>query len=131
LGRVIVVDIQPKMLSRLKQRASKAGLLDRIDARLATPGSMGLSDLAGAVDITLAFAVVHAMPDAAEFFRQVATVSKPDSRLLFAEPAGHVSAKEFEAELEAAAKAGFVLVDRPGVRRSHTALLTLRKHNKA
>jgi len=128
-GRLIAVDIQPKMLSRLKRRASRAGVLERIDARLATPDSMGLSDLAGAADFTLAFAVVHEMPDAAEFFRQVAAASKPGSRLLFAEPAGHVSTWEFEAELDAAAKAGFVLLDRPAVRRSHTALLTLSSYN--
>lgn len=128
-GRVIAVDIQPKMLSRLKQRASRAGVLDRIDVRLAAPDSMRLSHLAGAVDFTLAFAVAHEMPDAAQFFVQVAAASKPGSRLFFAEPAGHVSAKEFDAEMDAAARAGFVLVDRPAVRRSHTALLTLRNQN--
>jgi hypothetical protein len=54
-----------------------------------------------------------------------------DPRKLLApyEPAGHVGAKEFEAELEAAAKAGFVLVDRPAVRRSYAALLILSAHN--
>ncbi|HYK89505.1 MAG TPA: methyltransferase domain-containing protein [Acidobacteriota bacterium] len=128
-GRVIAVDIQPKMLSRLKQRASRAGVLERIDARLAAPDSLGLSDLAGTVDFTLAFAVVHEMPDAAQFFAQVAAASKPGSHLFFAEPGGHVSAKEFEAELEAAAKGGFVSVDRPSVRRSHAALLALSGHH--
>jgi tRNA A58 N-methylase Trm61 len=128
-GRVIAVDIQPKMLTRLKRRASRAGVLERIDARLATSDSMGLSDLAGAVDFTLAFAVVHEMPDAAAFFGQVAAASKTGSHLFFAEPAGHVSAKEFDAELDAAAKAGFVLVDRPAVRRSYATLLTLSRYN--
>jgi SAM-dependent methyltransferase len=128
-GRVIAVDIQPKMLSRLKRRASRAGILGRIDARLAAPDSMGLSDLAGAVDFTVAFAVVHEMPDAAQFFVQVAAASKPGSRLFFVEPAGHVTASEFEEELKAAAKGGFELVDRPVVRRSHAALLTLSKRN--
>lgn len=128
-GRVIAVDIQPKMLSRLKQRASRAGVLERIDVRLAAPDSIGLSDLAGAVDFTFAFAVVHEMPDAGQFFVEVAAASKPGSRLFFAEPAGHVSTKEFDAELEAAAKAGFVLVDRPTVRRSYAACLTLTRPN--
>src|ERR1019366_7798869 len=32
-GRVIAVDVEPKMIERLKQRARKAGLSERIDAR--------------------------------------------------------------------------------------------------
>jgi len=122
-GRILAVDIQPKMLSGLKRRASKAGLLDRIDARVAAPDSMGLSDAVGAVDFTLAFAMVHELPNAASFFAQVAAASKTGAHLFLAEPAGHVNANEFEGELQAAAEAGFVLVDRPPVRRCHTALL--------
>lgn len=127
-GRVIAVDIQPRMLNRLKKRASRAGVLARIDARLAAPGSLRLSDLAGAVDFTLAFAVAHEMPDAGQFFSQVAAASKPGSLLFFAEPAGHVTASEFEEELKAAAQANFESADRPSVHRSYAALLTLRRY---
>ena len=70
-GRVIAVEIQPKMLARLKHRAAKAGLLDRLDFRLALPDSMGISDLAGSVDFTLASRFVHEFPDAARFFAEV------------------------------------------------------------
>jgi SAM-dependent methyltransferase len=41
-GRVIVVDVQPKMIERLKRRAANANLADRIDARVARPDSMQL-----------------------------------------------------------------------------------------
>ncbi len=123
LGRVIAVDIQPKMLGGLRRRASKAGLLDRINARLTGADSMELSDLMGAVDFTFAFAVVHEMPDPASFFSQVAAVSKPGAYLFLAEPAGHVKADEFVAELRHAAAAGFSVADRPRVRRSHASLL--------
>src|SRR6516165_6577412 len=61
-GRVVAVDVQPKMLDGLRRRAAKAGLLERIDVRLAAPDSLGLADMAGAVDFTLAFAVVHELP---------------------------------------------------------------------
>ena len=53
-GRVIALDVQPKMLKALKRRARKAGLLDRIDARLVAPNSLGARDLSGSVDFTLA-----------------------------------------------------------------------------
>lgn len=122
-GRVIVVDIQPRMLSGLKGRAAKAGLLDRIDARLATADSMELSDVAGAVDFTLAFAVVHEMPDTVSFFAQVAAASRTGGSVFLGEPAGHVNAGEFDTELRVAAGAGFSLVERPRVRRSRAALL--------
>lgn len=122
-GRVIAVDLQPKMLAGLKRRVAKAGLLDRIDARLAAADSMGLSDLSGAVDFTLAFAVVHEMPSADSFFAQAAAVSKPGAHLLFVEPAGHVKREEFQAELTAAGRAGFSIADRPSIHRSHAALL--------
>ena len=126
-GRIIAVDIQPNMLSGLRRRALKAGLLERIDLRLATAESMELSD-PGTVDFTLAFAMVHEMPLAASFFAQAAAASKAGAQMLLAEPAGHVKPGEFEAELQAAAGAGFGVVGRPAVRRSHSALL--RKERK-
>jgi len=122
-GRVIAVDIQPRMLAVLRRRAAKAGVLDRLDVRLAAPDSLGLADLVGAVDFTLAFAMVHEMPSAAGFFREIAAASKPGARVLFAEPSGHVTASQFEAELQAARDAGFVPIESPKIRADHAALL--------
>jgi tRNA A58 N-methylase Trm61 len=122
-GRVIAVDVQPRMIAGLKRRLAKAGLSDRVDARLAQDDSMGLKDLAGKVDFTLAMAVVHEMPGAAWFFGQTAEAMKPGAVLLLAEPSGHVKKEAFEAELEAAAQVGLTLDSRPSVRRSQAALL--------
>ncbi len=52
-GRVIALDIQPKMIEGLKRRVAKAGLLDRVDARVARKDSLGLNDLNGKVDFVL------------------------------------------------------------------------------
>lgn len=122
-GRVIAVDIEPKMLAGLKKRLAKAGLLDRVDVRLVSPGSMALEDLATTVDFTLAFAVVHEFPSAASFFTEVAQASKSNAQLLLAEPVGHVTISEFAEELEASSRAGLSVVDRPAIRRSRSALL--------
>ena len=122
-GRVVAVDIQPKMLSSLKRRALKAGLSSRIETRLAQSDSMGLADLKGSVDFALAFAVVHEMPSPDAFFSEAAAALKPGAVLFFAEPAGHVSPETFQAEFEAAQKAGLLEVDRPAVRRSLAAVL--------
>ena len=122
-GRVVAVEIQPKMLRRLKRRAQRAGLAERIQERLGTPTLMGLAEVAGQIDFTLAVAVVHEMPDPFAFFAEVAAASKPEAQVLFAEPTGHVQPAEFEAELAAAGRAGFVLLKRPAVRGCHAALL--------
>jgi ubiquinone/menaquinone biosynthesis C-methylase UbiE len=122
-GRVIAVDVQPKMLAKLKRRAAKSGMLHGLEARLASSESMGITDLNGLVDFTLAFAVVHEFPDAGRFFAEAAAASKTGAHLLLAEPSGHVRTADFEAELRTADEAGFQLVNRLSIKRSLAALL--------
>lgn len=122
-GRVVPVDLQPRMLAGLRRRAARAGLLERLTLRVATPDSLGVADLAGAVDFALVFAVVHELPAARPFFREVAGVLKPGGRLLLAEPSGHVSVAAFEAELQAAGEAGLRVAEHPAVRWSRAAVL--------
>lgn len=121
-GRVIAIDIQPKMLDRLRRRAQRAGLAERIDARLASGDSLEL-DLTKLADFALAFAVVHELPSAAKFFCEMRHALKSGARLLFAEPAGHVAPSDFQEELDAATRAGFRIVGRPRIRGSLSALL--------
>ena len=125
-GHVVAVDLQPRMIDGLKRRAAKQGVLDRIDARVCPVESMGVGDLAATVDFTLAFAIVHEFPDAGRFFNEVAVASKRGAQLLVADPSGHVNDTQFDAELSSAAAAGFDVVSRPMIRRSHTALLVKR-----
>ena len=106
-GRVIAVDLQPKMLAGLERRAARAGLLDRIELRLAEPAALGVTDLAGRVDLALALHVVHEVPDTGRFFAEVFDALMPGGRLLFVEPKGHVSEAGFSRSLEAAERAGF------------------------
>jgi tRNA A58 N-methylase Trm61 len=122
-GRVIAVDVQPRMISGLRRRLAQAGLADHVDARVATEDSLGLEDIAGKVDFTLAMAVVHEMPSASRLFAEAAAAMKPGATLLLAEPSGHVKAEEFAAELQAASEAGFAVAARPTIRRSQAALL--------
>ncbi len=122
-GRVIAVDVQPQMIAGLRRRAERAGLIDRIETRLASATTMGLEDYDGAADFVLACAVVHEMPSAAKFFAEVARAMKSGASLLLAEPAGHVSKDEFENELALAAEAGLATVDRPHITRSQAAVL--------
>ena len=122
-GRVIAVDIQPKMLDKLEQRVYEAQLEDRIEARQAEPDRFTMPDWENTIDFVLAFAVVHEMPSADAFFHEVAHALKPCGLVFFAEPSGHVNEAKFERELHAARCAGFVIADYPYVRGSYAAVL--------
>ena len=122
-GRVIGVDIQPRMLSSLRRRAARAGVAQRIETRLAQPDALGIDDLKSSVDLILAIAVVHEMPSQETFFGEASAALKPSGRLLLVEPAGQVKANFFAKELESARRFGLVEKDRPQIRRSLAALL--------
>jgi ubiquinone/menaquinone biosynthesis C-methylase UbiE len=122
-GRVIAVDVQPRMLAGLARRARREGLERRIDLRLARGAAMPLEDLAGRVAFALAFAVVHELPDAARFFADVRRTLAPGAPVLLVEPSGHVSEAAFAAELEAARGAGLASAPGPRVWRSRSAVL--------
>ena len=123
-GRVIVVDVQAKMIATLKTRAARAGLLDRIDARVVSAASMALDDLCRKIDFALAFAMLHEFPDAPRFFAEVAQALRSEGKVLLAEPRGHVKPAMFDSQLRAAESAGFAVAARPQIPRSHAALLT-------
>jgi len=125
-GRVIAVDVQPKMIAALKRRAGKFNVAERVDARVTSAQSLGVDDLAGRVDFALAFAMVHELPSASRFFQEVSRALKPNALLLLAEPRGHVNDADFAGELAAAAGAGLEVKARPEIRRSHAAVLTKR-----
>ena len=106
-GRVVAVEVQPRMLSVLDRRARKAGLSDRIDLRQAGAGALSVEDLSGEVDFAAALHVVHEVPDQASFFTEVWKALKPGGKLLVVEPKGHVSQDQFEQSVAAAEKIGF------------------------
>jgi len=122
-GRVVALDIQPKMLSALKRRARRAGLLDRIEARLIKPESMGLADLKERADLVFAFAVVHELPRAEEFFREAHEALKAGGKLLISEPHPRVSEEDFAGTVRLAEAAGFKEEARPKISRSSSVLL--------
>ncbi|HTP57730.1 MAG TPA: methyltransferase domain-containing protein [Spirochaetia bacterium] len=126
-GRVIAVDIQPRMLAGLRRRATRAGLAPRIECRLGG-ATLGVGDLASSVDFLLAYAVVHELPDASVFFQEAAEALRPGGTLLFAEPSGPVDEKLFAVELGAAHAAGLVMEESLSLSRSQGAVL--RKGNR-
>jgi ubiquinone/menaquinone biosynthesis C-methylase UbiE len=122
-GRVVAVDLQPRMLSAMRRRAERAGLGDRIVTREARAETLGVPDLAGKVDLVLALLVVHELPDAGRFFAEVRAALAPGGKVLVAEPRGHVTPAAFEESMAAAARAGLRRSPGPRMWRSLTAVL--------
>ena len=92
-GKVIAVDVQDEMLQRVKMMAARVGLESRIITHKSLPERIGVSDK---VDFALAFYMVHEVPDAEAFLREVASLLKLKGKLLVVEPKFHVSASSFE-----------------------------------
>jgi ubiquinone/menaquinone biosynthesis C-methylase UbiE len=124
-GRVVAVDVQPRMLAGLRRRVERAGVGDRVEGRLAPADGMGVEDLAGRVDLVLAFAVVHELPDEARFFAEARRALAPSGKVLLAEPRGHVSEADFARTLAAAERSSLRRVAAPEIWRSRTALLAI------
>ena len=108
-GRVISVDIQEKMLEKVEVKIKRKGLGRIVETHLAKQTDI---DLAANVDFALAMFMVHETPDKEEFFSQVREVLKDGSKMLVAEPKGHVSNSGIEEQIAYAVNAGFRFVAR-------------------
>ncbi|UCH21204.1 MAG: class I SAM-dependent methyltransferase [Deltaproteobacteria bacterium] len=118
-GKVIAVDLQPKMLAVTKRRALRASVANRITTRLCQPDKIGVAQ---AVDFVLTFWMVHEVQDKIQFFSQLNSTLVPNGKLLIAEPKMHVAATQFLQILETAQSIGLKLQGQPAIRFSRSAL---------
>lgn len=114
-GRVVAVDVRSDRIDSLRHRAARAGLAQRLEARVCEHRHLGVSDLAGRVDFALAFYVVHHAEDAADLMAQVHRALKPGGTLLVVEPRHHASDEERRATEGAARAAGFEVAAHPAL----------------
>ena len=122
-GRVLCVDVEPRMIEGLVRRATRSGLAERIVPITCGDDDLGLADREGTVDLAVAIHSLHEMPDIERALRQIAGALRPGGRLLLLEPKGHTSQETWEYELEAAGRSGLRVVGRPVLRRRRSALL--------
>ena len=120
-GYVQAIDLQAQQLKRVDKRAGKSGVSARVDRTLASEDSLNLKP---SMDFILAFAVVHEVPSAERFFKEISDNLKTGGRLLVAEPTHHVGQPQFEKEIEIAGKHGLKPVrNSQKIRLSRVALL--------
>jgi len=122
-GKVIAIDLQPGMIKSLERRASRAGLSERIDTRICSEDSLGIDDLAGAVDFAIGFYVMHEVPDVPRVMREVYASLRPGARFYILEPKGHSTPENFAATEQAALDAGFRIIDHPQFKRDRAVML--------
>jgi ubiquinone/menaquinone biosynthesis C-methylase UbiE len=119
LGEVVSIDLQPKMLSRVRRRAERRGLDRIIDLRLCEVDRLGLD---GEFDFVLAFWMVHEVADQARFLAEIRSAVTPSGALLLVEPKVHVSASRFENTANTARGVGFQVMAGKQVRFSRSVL---------
>ena len=122
-GRVLCVDVEPRMVRGLVRRARTADLIDRIEPILCGEDDLGLAGHEGTVDLAVALHTLHELPDIGRGLEQITAALKPGGRLLVIEPRGHVSDATWHHELEKARQLGLAVVQELDLRRRHAALL--------
>jgi 2-polyprenyl-3-methyl-5-hydroxy-6-metoxy-1,4-benzoquinol methylase len=125
-GRIFCIDIQQRMLNKLVKRAKNAGVEDIIKPRI-VGGDYNVDELKGRIDFALLFAVVHEVPEKSKLFREITIALIPGGKVLFAEPAGRVTAAEFENSKAIAEEAGLIITDKVKIYRSQAIVLEKNK----
>jgi ubiquinone/menaquinone biosynthesis C-methylase UbiE len=105
-GRVYCVDVEARMLSRLRSRLERRGLSERVETRTCSATDLSITDLRESIDLAILIHVLHEMQDPQAALQSIAQSLRPNGKVLLLEPAGHVSTRLFEAELAAASAVG-------------------------
>jgi ubiquinone/menaquinone biosynthesis C-methylase UbiE len=120
-GRVFAVDLQDGMLEKLKGKIQGTEIEDIIILHKSELETIVLQEK---IDFALAFYVLHELPSMDIFFQEVASILKPDGRVLIVEPPFHVSKSEFELTLNKAKNAGLIPSPGPNLILNKTVVLT-------
>lgn len=122
-GKAVCIDLKSEAIEKLKARAIKARLSERIDARVCNQENLGVGDLGGCIDFALAFYVFHHAADIPGLMKQVYGALKSNGKLLIVEPRHHAS-PEYCGDLEnTARKTGFTVSGHPELIQNWSILL--------
>jgi len=102
-GQVLAVDLQEKMLERVRFRAQQKGFFSRITLHKCSSDKLGVNEQA---DFALGFWMVHEVRNKDAFFNEIVTFLKPGTHFLLVEPRMHVTETYFRKITDIAIKAG-------------------------
>ncbi len=123
-GKVFSVDLQKEMLAKVKEKAEKYNLADRMKFHNCPQKEIGLNSDVKA-DFILAFYMVHETPDHIKFLSEVKTLLKKGGKFLLVEPLFHVSKKHFHRITQDIKNIGFTILDTPSRKGGRSLLLSV------
>jgi ubiquinone/menaquinone biosynthesis C-methylase UbiE len=122
-GKVIAVDLQDKMITKLKANIKKSFLIkNRIEPVICEPNDLKVEAKA---DFVLTFWMVHEVTDVDGLFRQIKEILKPGAYYLLSEPKYHVPKKQYSWLLGKAEAAGFKQVEEGDIALSRSMIFTV------
>jgi ubiquinone/menaquinone biosynthesis C-methylase UbiE len=119
-GTVTAADLQPQMLTGVRRRAEKSGLLAQI--RFHRADTLGLK-FDKMFDFALVFWMAHEVPYQQEMFEALSNSIRPEGLLLIAEPKIHVKETAFTQTVGYSENAGFQKFNEPRVPFSRAVLM--------
>lgn len=119
-GRVIALDLQEGMLQKVKNKIQGTDFEKRFTLLKCEEDKLGVAEK---VDFILAFYMFHEVTDQDGFLDEIGSILNPNGQVLIVEPPFHVSQSAFKDMIRKAEEAGLILVDKPKVFLSKTALL--------
>jgi 2-polyprenyl-3-methyl-5-hydroxy-6-metoxy-1,4-benzoquinol methylase len=125
-GRVYCLDVEPRALRTLQNRARRRGLDGIVRIREVSQASLGLECLEGGADLILAAHVVHESRYPRTFLEQCRDALVGRGRLIVLEPRGHVSDAAFGETCSVAREVGFEVVGHR-IRRRTMELVAVRR----
>ncbi len=123
-GKVFSVDLQKEMLEKVRKKAEKYNLSNRMKYHNCPQEKIGLNDDIKA-DFILAFYMVHETPDHIKFLSEVKTLLKKGGKFLIVEPLFHVSKKQFYRITQDIKNIGFTILDTPPKKGGRGLLLSV------
>jgi ubiquinone/menaquinone biosynthesis C-methylase UbiE len=110
-GKVITVDIEPRMIQRVTQRADAEGITN-IEARLADVYNLPFDD--EKFDLVYMIAVINEIPNPESALREFQRVLKPNGKLVFSELFLDPDYQPASTLIRRANSAGFQLIEKIG-----------------
>jgi len=121
-GKVIAVDLQPKMLEGLREYADKSGIKN-ITHHQCGKNSLEIAKWNGSVDFAIIFWMLHEVPDPQRLIDELAPALSENGKILFVEPYIHVNEQNFKQSLDMIKSNGFKVISEPKIPFSRGALL--------
>jgi ubiquinone/menaquinone biosynthesis C-methylase UbiE len=96
-GKVIAVDLQERMLEKIKAKIKDTNLEERIILHKCQEDTIGINE---PIDFVLAFYMIHEVPNPERLLDELISKLKTNGKILIAEPKIHVSKNDFKMMIE-------------------------------